>query len=197
MANTNSPFGFKPIRRLDGAAWSSNHTTKKMQITAGACNRGDVVKQMADGTVAVSAAAAGPANLGIFVGCHYLQASLGYPIWSNYWPGAGAAVGTLVDAFIIDDPLVVYEVMASAGPITAANVGENADFVVAASTTGFSKWSLLTPAVAAGSDILPFKVVAIGNNGVFIQDGYDVLSANNIVEVAWNVQNYKTISINA
>ena len=73
MANTNSPFGFKPIRRLDGAAWSSCHTTKRMQITAGACNRGDVVKQLADGTVAVATVLGGAGNLGIFVGCHYMQ----------------------------------------------------------------------------------------------------------------------------
>jgi len=197
MANTNSPFGFKPIRRLDGAAWSSCHTTKKMQITAGACNRGDVVKQMPDGTVAVSAAAAGYLNVGVFVGCHYTVASLGYPIWTNYWPGAGAAPGTLVDAFVIDDPMVVYEVMAATGPITLANVGDNADVVVTASATGFSKWALATPAVAAGSDVLPFKVVGVGNNGIFIQDGYDAASANNIVEVAWNVQNYKTVGLNA
>jgi hypothetical protein len=197
MANTNAPFGFKACRRLDGAAWSASHTTKRMQITAGACNRGDVVKQMSDGTVAVSAAGAGPANVGIFVGCHYLLSSLGYPIWSNYWPGAGATAGTLVDAFVIDDPLVVFEVMAATGPITQANVGDNADVVVTASTTGFSKWALATPAVAAGSDVLPFKVVALGNNGVFIQDGLDATSANNVVEVAWNVQNYKTISLNA
>src|SRR4029077_6067681 len=102
MANTNSPFGFKPIRRLDGAAWSSAHTTKKMQITAGACNRGDVVKQLADGTVAVATVLGAGRNLGIFFGCHYLAAALGYPIWSNFWPGAGATVGTLVDAFVID-----------------------------------------------------------------------------------------------
>jgi hypothetical protein len=197
MANTNSPFGFKPIRRLDGAAWSSCHTTKRMQITAGACNRGDVVKQLADGTVAVATVLGGAGNLGIFVGCHYMQSSMGWPIWSNYWPGAGAMAGTFVDAFVIDDPLVVYEVMAATGPITQANVGENADFVVTASTTGFSKWALATPAVAAGSDVLPFKVVAVGNNGINIQDGYDVASANNIVEVAWNVQNYKTVSLNA
>jgi hypothetical protein len=197
MANTNAPFGFRPIRRLDGAAWSSCHTTKKMQITAGACNRGDVVKQLADGTVAVATLLGGGGNLGVFVGCHYLAASLGYPIWTNFWPGAGAMAGTMVDAFVIDDPLVVYEVMAATGPITAANVGENADFVITASTTGFSKWALATPAVAAGSDVLPFKVVAIGNGGVNISDGYDVASANNVVEVAWNTQNYKTIMLNA
>ena len=197
MANTNAPFGFRPIRRLDGAAWSGNLTQKKMQITAGACNRGDVVKQMSDGTVAVSAAAAGAANVGVADGFRFVAAALGYPIWTNYWPGAGAVAGTLVDVFVIDDPNVVFEVMANAGPITLAQVGDNADLVVTASTTGFSKWSLLTPAVGAGSDVLPFKVVGLGNAGVFISDGYDTTAANNIVEVAWNVHAYKTVALNA
>jgi len=196
MANINAPFGFRPVRRLDGAAWSSTHSTFKMQNNAGALNRGDVVKRLADGTVAVAAAGGAGTSLGIFVGCHYLLAALGYPIWTNYWPGSGAL--GLVDAFVIDDPLVVYEVMAATGPITQANVGDNADFVVNASTTGFSKWSLLTPAVAAGSDVLPFKVVAVGNYGVPVgENGYDATSANNIVEVAWNTQAYKTIALNA
>jgi hypothetical protein len=183
MANTNAPFGFRPIRRVDGAAWSGNHTTCKMQNTAGALNRGDLVQQLADGTVAVGAAAVGHFMRGVFVGCHYLAASLGYPIWSNYWPGAGA-IG-LVDAFIIDDPNVVYEAAASAGPITLADIGSNADIVVAASTTGFSKWSLGVPTQAA-SATFPWKIVALGNGGFPIQDGYDATSANNIVEVSWN-----------
>lgn len=194
MPNVNAPFGFRAIRRLDGAAWSGNLTQKKMQNTAGACNRGDVMKQMSDGTVAV-ATGNGAENLGICDGFRFLSSALGYPIWTNYWPGAGA-VG-LVDVFIIDDPLVVFEVMATTGPITQANVGENAAFTITASTTGFSKWSLVTPAVAAGSDVLPFKVVAVGNGGVPVGDGYDAAAANNIVEVAWNVQNYKTVMLNA
>lgn len=191
MANTVAPFGFKPIRRLDGAAWTSCHTTRKMQITAGALNRGDVVKTLADGTVAVSAAAAAAANCGIYVGCHYLSLSMGYPIWTNYWPGSGAG-GSYVDAFIIDDPNVVYEVQASAGPITMADIGASADVVVTASTTGFSKWALGAPTVGAGSDALPFKIVALGNSGTPIPlDGYDITSANNIVEVCWNSNMWK------
>jgi hypothetical protein len=184
MANTNSPFGFRPIRRLDGAAWTSNHTTKKMQNNAGALNRGDAVQALVDGTVAVSAAAAGHLNTGIFVGCHYLSSALGYPIWTNYWPGSGAL--GLVDAFIIDDPNVVYEVMASAGPITLADVGANADIVVNASTTGFSKWALGAPTTTASTNF-PWKIIGLGNNGVNVgENGYDATSANNIVEVCWN-----------
>lgn len=185
MANTNAPFGFRPIRRYDGAAWSGNLTTCKMQITAGALNRGDCVKQLADGTVAVSAAADGHLMRGVFEGCHYLSAALGYPIWSNYWPGSGAVAGTLVDAFIIDDPNVVFEAMANAGPIALADIGSNVDITVTASTTGFSKWSVGAP-TTSGSTNYPFKVIGLGNNGVFTADGYDSSSANNVVELLPN-----------
>lgn len=185
MPNTFAPFGFRPIRRVDGAAWSSQMTQCKMQITAGALNRGDGVSQQADGTVAVAAAAAGHVFRGIFVGCHYLSAALGYPIWSNYWPGSGAVTGTMVDAFVIDDPNVVFEVMSASGTNNAlASVGMNADVVVAASTTGFSKWTIGTPAVTA---TFPFTIVGLGNNGTYIADGYDATSNNNIVEVKPNV----------
>jgi hypothetical protein len=193
MANTIAPFGFRPVRRLDGGAWSGNLTQKKMQNNAPALNRGDVVKTLADGTVAVSTVGAANANIGICEGVRYLSTAMGYPIWTNYWPGAGAL--GLVDVFIIDDPLVVYEVQAAAGPITLADIGTNAEFTIAASTTGFSKWSLTAPLAGAGSDVLPFKVVGVGNMGVNIQDGYDVTGANNIVEVAWNNHNYKALAV--
>jgi hypothetical protein len=193
MPNTNAPFGFRPIRRLDGAAWSGNFTQKKMQNTAGACNRGDVVKVLADGTVAVTTAGAVNANVGVCDGFRYTVAALGYPVWTNYWPGAGAT--GLVDVFVIDDPFVVYEVMAAAGPITLADISANADITIAASTTGFSKWALSAPASGAGSDVLPWKVVGVGNAGVYISDGYDATAANNIVEVAWNNHNYKTLAV--
>jgi len=80
---------------------------------------------------------------------------MGYPIWTNYWPGSGAL--GLVDVCIIDDPNQVYEIMASAGPITLADIGSAANVVVNASTTGFSKWALGAPAAGAGSDVLPSR----------------------------------------
>jgi hypothetical protein len=187
MANTQAPFGFRPIRRQDGAGWTSNFTQLRALGTAAALNRGDVVSQLADGTVAIAAPAAGHVVRGVFDGCHYLLAALGYNIWSNYWPGSGA-IGT-VDVFIIDDPLVVFEVQANAGPIVFADIGLNADIVVTASTTGFSKMSLAAPAITA---TFPFKVIGLGNAGVNISDGYDPVSAFNIVEVCWNDMFMKT-----
>ena len=51
MANIDSAFGFRPIKRLDGAAWTGNHTTRKMANNATALNRGDVVQAKAVGYV--------------------------------------------------------------------------------------------------------------------------------------------------
>jgi hypothetical protein len=187
MANVDSAFGFRPIRRLDGAAWTGNHTTRRMLTNATALNRGDMVQALPSGYVqAMTAAVADHSALGIFVGCHYLAASLGYPIWSNYWPGAGA-VGE-VDAFIIDDPNVVFEVQATAGPILLADVGMTANPTVVASTTGFSKWTLATPAASATA---AWRVVALGDPGSMVGNGYDATTAFNIVQVAWNDHLYK------
>lgn len=184
MANTDAAFGLRPIRRLDGAAWSGNHTTRRMLSSAGALNRGDVVQVLGSGYVQVSAAGVSThVNLGVFVGCHYLSNALGYPIWSNYWPGSGA-IG-LVDVFVIDDPNVVFEAQANAGNLALADVGINMDIVVNASTSGFSKMALNdgTKAVTA---TFPWRMVGLGNFGVNIADGYDATSNFNIVEVTPN-----------
>ena len=187
MANTQAPFGFRPIK-TGGVPYSGAFSTLKALSSAAALNRGDMVTQKADGTVGVYAAADGHLARGVYIGCHYLSAALGYPIWSNYWPGAGA-LGTQIDVFIIDDPNVVFEVAALAGPITQADVGSRAEANVAASTTGFSKWSLTGLAVTA---TLPWIVTALGNSAYRIEDGYDATTAYNIVEVAWNDMFLKT-----
>jgi hypothetical protein len=192
MPNTAAPFGFRPIRRQDGAAWSSQFAQLKAQNTAGALNRGDVVKSLGDGTVAAAAPADGHVVRGLYQGCHYLLLALGYNIWSNYWPGSGAL--GLVDVFVMDDPFVVMEAQAAAGPIVFADIGANADVVVNASTTGFSKWALGAPTTTA-SAAFPFKIIGLGNNGYYISDGYDTTAANNIVEVTWNEMFMKTAAL--
>jgi hypothetical protein len=187
MANIDAAFGFRPIKRLDGAAWTGNHSTRKMLNNASALNRGDVVQQLASGYVAaVAGVVADHSALGVFVGCHYLAAALGYPIWSNYWPGSGA-IGD-VDVFVIDDPNVVFEVQAAAGPIALADVGMTANPTIVASTTGFSKWSLAAPAASATA---MFRVGGLADPAINVGNGYDPTTAFNIVQVAWNDQIYR------
>lgn len=184
MANTQAPFGFRPIRRVDGAAWSSSVTKRQAQNNAAALNRGDCVQQLADGSVAIAAAGLNHLILGVYIGCHYLSSALGYPIWSNYWPGAGA-IG-MVDVFVIDDPNVVFEAQANAGNLTFADIGVNMDIVVNASTTGFSKMALNDATKNPATATFPFRMVGLGNFGVNIADGYDATSNFNVVEVMPN-----------
>lgn len=185
MANINSAFGFKPIRRLDGAAWSGNMTQLKIaNADTNALNRGDVVLQVNTGYVSRAAAGNTAHTIrGVFLGCHYLSSALGYPIWTNYWPGTGATGD--IDAFIVDDPNVVFEVQSSGTAIAFADIGINGDFVVNASTTGFSKWTL-NQATLAVTATFPFRIIGLGNNGVATENGYDTTTSFNVVEVAWN-----------
>jgi len=186
MANVNAPFGLRPCRRLDGAPYTGGFSQLKVANgDTNALNRGDMVKQLNTGYVTLSAAGiTDHSNRGIFIGCHYLSSALSYNVWSNYWPGSGA-VGD-IDAFMIDDPFVVYEIQGSTStPITFADIGANGDVVVTASTTGFSKWAL-NQATLAVTSTFPFRIVALGNNTRAIENGYDNTTGFNIVEVAWN-----------
>jgi len=186
MANVNAPFGFRPIRYLTGAPYTSGFSQLKIANgDTNALNRGDMVRSLATGYVTIGAAGISDHSArGIFLGCHYLSNALGYNIWSNSWPGSGA-IGD-VDAFILDDPTVVFEVQGStATPIAFADLGANADVVVTSSTTGFSKWAI-NQATLAATATFPWRIVALGNNTRNIENGYDTTTGFNIVEVAWN-----------
>lgn len=186
MANPNAPFGFKPIRRLDGAAWSGNLTRRLIaNADTNVICKGDVVKQLNTGYITVGAAGlTDHSNLGVFYGCAYLNTVIGYKVWSNRWPGTGATGD--IEAFIIDDPFVVFEVMASAAAIPFAAIGENADYVVATGNTlsGISAWTLNS--TTGSTATFPFRV--IGHPAANTVPGSDIASANNLVEVAWNDQ---------
>jgi len=193
MANPNAPFGFKPIRRLDGAAWSGNLTSRKILATNNnVMCKGDVVLALSTGYIDIGVAGTTThVNLGIFYGCHYFNASVGYNIWSNRWPGGSPSAGVDADAFIIDDPYLVFEVQASAAAIGFGAIGENADYVVATGNalSGISAWTLNS--TTGSTATFPFRVVGLGNFGVNTSPGYDSASANNIVEVCWNDQFYR------
>ena len=193
MANPNAPFGFKPIRRLDGAAWSGNLTSRKILATNNnVMCKGDVIIALSTGYIDIgSAGLTTHVNLGIFYGCHYFNASVGYNIWSNRWPGGSPSSGVDADAFIIDDPYVVFEVQADTTNIPFGAIGENADYVVHTGNTlsGISAWALNS--TTGSTATFPFRVVGQGNFGVNTSPGYDSASANNIVEVCWNDQFYR------
>lgn len=189
MANTNAPNGFVPVRRQDGAAWTGNQTSLAIAYNYGtAIYRGDPVLQLNTGFVARGAAGNTAGTLiGIFMGCRYISSANNNPIYSNYWPGSGNLGTANVEAFVVTDPSVVFEVQALAGPVTFADIGQNADFDLGTGNT-LSGISGATLTGLGTTNTLPFRVIGFAQG---VGPGTDIATAYNKVEVIWNDQFFK------
>jgi len=117
MANTQAYFGFTQYQGGAGGAPTFAQSVRRIASSSGAIYTGDPVMpavSSANGYI-VQASPGSTTLAGIFVGCKYLNTSLGRTVWSSYWPGSGATGD--VEAYVIDDP--------------------NARFIVQTSTTSF------------------------------------------------------------
>jgi hypothetical protein len=138
MANTNSPYGFIPLRHMSGNAPRAN----KYTIASGLAENifsGDLCILDANGQVTPHTATE-TNNIGVFAGVSY-TASDGSFVFSRYFPTGTSATGLI--AYVYDDPYIVYRVQ-SAGTPAQTNVGNCADVVAGAgsTTTGQSGFSL-------------------------------------------------------
>lgn len=192
MANTFAPFGFHPIRRLDGSAWSGNQTTRLLSGTnTTPVFFGDMVAVLSSGFVTVATDTTATGNAGIFVGCAYLNSGVGYYRWNRFWPGSGATGD--VTAFIVDDPNVVLAVQSTgATPLAFADIGQNVTFVASTGNTLSGNSTFALNCTGSTAATYPFRVVALPETGISINT--DNSSANNVVYVAWNNQFYKQTS---
>lgn len=194
MANTFAPFGFRPIMRKDGGAWDGNMTLRKIASNSStALYYGDAVSLLGTGYITIGAASA-TTICGVFIGCRYVPSAFGYMRWSNFWPGSGqtTAAGD-IDAYVIDDPSVVFEVQSTGGSaVTFADVGNNVDIV---SSSGSAITGMSTHAVnatVATTATFPFRVWAVpgvnaaGSIPPALSANTDAGSANNVIQVVWN-----------
>lgn len=198
MANTNAPFGFTPVRRLDGAAWSANITQRMIKATnTNKFFQGDVVSNLTGGSrgyIDVTAPGA-QAIAGIFVGCYYLSNAFSRRTYTNQFPGGDTSQDVI--ALIIDDPLVVFRVQVKAGPLTFTAIGQNANFSQATAGNTFTGLSgnTLDDGTVATTSTLPFTIVGVPNSntmaGSTVGPGVDPTTAFNIVEVTFNNEAFR------
>ena len=142
MATVSSPYGLKPVKRVDGMPYAGATTTYLID-PAGVANNifnGSIVQrtaagyiELADGTGAdITTNNFGGSSigaLGVFVGCEYVNAE-GQVINSQYYPSGTTGV---VKAKVVDDPMVVFQVQLDAvsgqddiGSITKFAAAQNA-----------------------------------------------------------------------
>jgi hypothetical protein len=165
--SVTSPYGFKPINRIDGMPYAG--AIQQLPITAGtAIFAGDTVKVVAGGTVSLSGATTTGTIVGVFVGCAYTNSS-GQPVQAQYYPGSGV---TNPIAYVVVDPSAAFKVAVTTTGNTSVVTGANATIVgtnvaqtayTAGSTaSGDSVSAIVLPGTSLGNaTTLPFRVVAV------------------------------------
>lgn len=162
--------------------------------------KGDAVKSLNTGYIAVAGAGDSPVH-GIFVGCKYLSTSIGRTVWSNFYPGADAAAD--VEAYVIDDPMCVFlaQTAGATGAVTLTYVGNNVALSAAtagSTATGISGQSVTEGSGSVTTSTLPFRVVGVPGvdipNVGAAANGYDTTTKYNVVLVAFNSQDYKSLT---
>jgi hypothetical protein len=121
-------FGLRPIG-MTSSDEVTPITEYDITATASAIYKGDLVKQVTDGSIEV--AAAGDIAIGVFAGCTYFDAKGKLVSTPNYDAPSGE---TGIKALVYDHPDTVFEVLANAD-VTAANVGALYDISYAAGST--------------------------------------------------------------
>jgi hypothetical protein len=153
MASTPTPYGLKPVKRVDGMPYSGA-VNEYLIDPAGVANNifnGSIVQlttagyvELADGTGADittnNFGGSGIGALGVFVGCEYVNAQ-GQVIHSQYYPSGTTGV---VKAYVVDDPMVMFQAQldntgsqAILGAITKLPAAQNA-LTSGSTTTGNS-----------------------------------------------------------
>lgn len=143
MAATNSPYGLRPVNRVDGMAYAG--ATQSFLIDPAGYNtnifNGSVVILNANGYINISTATgadittnnlggSGVGAIGVFVGCEYINAQ-GQSINAQYYPAGTTGV---VKAFVVTDPMVVFQAQV-AGTLNQDSLGANTFFNAVQSTS--------------------------------------------------------------
>jgi len=184
MANQDAAFGLRPIGRVGGTPYTGGQSRYRIAANYGtAIFQGDMVMQVTGGTVEIHADGGTVPIVGVFNGCQYTDPTTGEQKFSNFYPASTNASDLI--AFIIDDPMVVFEIQADAAfPI--ADLFGNFDVVYtsAGSTTTGISGSELKVADGGTATTLSLKAIDISED----PENSDVASANTNVKVV--IQNH-------
>lgn len=158
MATTATPYGLRPVRRLDGMPYAGAVT--HYNITSGnstAIFYGDLVANDANGEITKETSTNSGRPVGVFVGCSYTDPNVNTKVWKQYYPASTQADDIV--AYVVDDPNVVFEIQADDA---VAQTGMNANFAVvqtAGDTTIGNSKVTLDASTAGTTNSLPVRLV--------------------------------------
>lgn len=187
MANVDAPFGFRPVRHYFGGLIRANRYQIASEYNTSLFT-GDPVKGTGT-TKQIEIAVTSTNATGVFAGCRYVTPA-GDIVYSRYWPASFAVKsGTVVDAYVWDDPFILFEVQAD-GAVAAADIGTTADFVSGTGNTmtGTSAYELESSGIGSDAGL---KIVD------YVRDGVNELGTNTRVLVLWNEHEHNTGTLTA
>ena len=182
----DAPYGLKPINLIGGQVFAG--ATRLMPIVSGYATNiffGDAVALTTDGTLIKDTGTTTATPVGVFLGCTYTSAPLGYKLNSQYYPAS--TVASDIQAVVCDDPDTLFKVAVVSGTTVVAGVarsavvGKNMALVqnAGSTTTGDSKVAVLSSS-AATTNTLPVRVIDV------IPETVDASGNYTEVVVKWN-----------
>lgn len=134
----SSPYGLLPINLIGGRVFAG--ATRQVPITSGSATAiyyGDVVELNNTGTLSRSTGTDTATPLGVFLGCAYTDATMGF-INRQYYPGNISANNIV--GYVCDDPDALFKVAVvssgtTIGGVTRSAVGNNAVLVLNGGST--------------------------------------------------------------
>jgi hypothetical protein len=176
----DKPYGLKPINLIGGQVFAGATRQLVIANTSGtgygtSIFYGDVVTIVAGGTIEKDAGTTTATPCGVFLGCQYTSATTGQLTFSQYYPASLAVKsGSIIQAFVADDPDQLFKVVLVAGTTADGNgltpaflgrtvIGSNAQLVqnTGSTTTGDSAVGVYTAAGATTTATLPIRIIDV------------------------------------
>jgi len=133
MEESVMPNGLIPSRKSGNAYNTSGFSRYRIANTyASNMFTGDLVRVSA-GTIQIATTATKD-NIGVFMGCRYVDPNSKRPTWSKYWPASTSSSDATPYAFVDDDRNTIFEIDANA--TVSVGVIQVQNFDVTTSTSG-------------------------------------------------------------
>ena len=174
MAATASPYGLRPINRIDGMPYAGATSQFLIDPAGEGTNLfyGQVVIIGADGYIALSTATGADLTtnnlggsslgaIGVFVGCSYINAQ-GQQIYGQYYPSGTTGV---VTAYVVTDDSVTFQAQLD-GVADQSDLGANTFFAAVQSTsTGSTRTGNSTSALESATQTAAaaFKIIGFAS----------------------------------
>jgi hypothetical protein len=130
MANTNKPFGLRPMGNLSATGAQKQYGYLIADNQSGAIYQGDLVT-LKNGYIVKFDATLHTVAVGVFNGCNYTDPTSGKPTWSNYYPGSVNITSGQITAEVVDDPNQLFLIQADED-VVQADFGKQASILYAA-----------------------------------------------------------------